>query len=35
MPHRKKAFSGTISDVDLRLMRVFKTVIECGGLSAA
>lgn len=35
MPRRKKAFSGTVSDVDLRLMRVFKTVIECGGLSAA
>lgn len=35
MPRRKKAFSGTINDVDLRLMRVFKTVIECGGLSAA
>lgn len=35
MARRKKAFSGTISDVDLRLMRVFKTVIECGGLSAA
>ncbi len=35
MPRRKKAFSGKISDVDLRLMRVFKTVIECGGLSAA
>jgi DNA-binding transcriptional LysR family regulator len=35
MPRRKKAFSGTVNDVDLRLMRVFKTVIECGGLSAA
>ncbi len=35
MPRRKKAFSGNVSDVDLRLMRVFKTVIECGGLSAA
>lgn len=35
MPRRKKAFSGKVSDVDLRLMRVFKTVIECGGLSAA
>jgi len=35
MSRRKKAFSGTVNDVDLRLMRVFKTVIECGGLSAA
>ena len=35
MARRKKAFSGQTSDVDLRLMRVFKTVIECGGLSAA
>lgn len=35
MVRRKKAFSGKINDVDLRLMRVFKTVIECGGLSAA
>ena len=35
MPRPKKAFSGTVNDVDLRLMRVFRTVIECGGLSAA
>jgi DNA-binding transcriptional LysR family regulator len=35
MPRRKKAFTGQINDVDLRLMRVFKTVIEYGGLSAA
>lgn len=35
MPRRKRAFSGNASDADLRLMRVFKTVIECGGLSAA
>lgn len=35
MVRRKKAFSGNLSDVDLRLMRVFKAVIECGGLSAA
>lgn len=35
MARRKKAFSGTLNDVDLRLMRVFKAVIECGGLSAA
>lgn len=35
MARRKKAFSGKVNDVDLRLMRVFKAVIECGGLSAA
>ncbi|MEM7123151.1 MAG: LysR family transcriptional regulator [Pseudomonadota bacterium] len=35
MAGRRKVFSGQISDVDLRLVRVFKTVIECGGLSAA
>lgn len=35
MPRRKQSFSGAISNVDLRLMRVFKTVIDCGGLSAA
>ncbi|WP_083923223.1 LysR family transcriptional regulator [Ahrensia kielensis] len=35
MSRRKKAFSGKVSDVDLRLMRVFKAVIESGGLSAA
>jgi DNA-binding transcriptional LysR family regulator len=35
MARRKKAFSGKVNDVDLRLIRVFKAVIECGGLSAA
>ncbi len=35
MSRRKKAFSGNVSDTDMRLMRVFKAVIECGGLSAA
>lgn len=35
MARRKKTFSGNVNDVDLRLMRVFKAVIECGGLSAA
>ncbi len=35
MTRRRKAFSGQISDVDLRLVRVFKTVSECGSLSAA
>jgi len=35
MSRRKKLFTGKVNDVDLRLMRVFKAVIECGGLSAA
>ncbi|MEH6835742.1 LysR family transcriptional regulator [Falsihalocynthiibacter arcticus] len=35
MSRRKKAFSGKVNDADIRLMRVFKAVIECGGLSAA
>lgn len=35
MARRHKVFSGQISDVDLRLMRVFRTVVACGGLSAA
>ncbi|WP_299472582.1 LysR family transcriptional regulator [uncultured Roseibium sp.] len=35
MARRKNAFSGTVSGADIRLMRVFKTVIECSGLSAA
>lgn len=28
-------FSGHIGDVDLHLLRVFRTVVECGGVSAA
>ncbi len=35
MARRKKAFVGNVGDVDLRLMRVFKVVAECSGLSAA
>lgn len=35
MARRKNAFSGSVSGADIRLMRVFKTVIECSGLSAA
>ncbi|MDG1859780.1 MAG: LysR family transcriptional regulator [Emcibacteraceae bacterium] len=35
MARRKQIFTGQVSDIDLRLMRVFKTVVECGGLSAA
>ncbi|MDP5291945.1 LysR family transcriptional regulator [Oceanimonas sp. CHS3-5] len=29
------ALSGLITDLDLRLLRVFKTVVECGGFAAA
>ena len=32
---RKKKNMGTVSDADIRLMRVFLKVVECGGLSAA
>ena len=35
MARRKSVFTGQVSDLDLRLIRVFKTVVECGGLSAA
>ena len=31
----KRAFLGQLSDVDIRLLRVFKAVAECGGFSAA
>ena len=31
----KKAFLGRVSDVDIRLLRVFRAVVACGGLSAA
>jgi len=28
-------FQGKVSDADLRILRIFKTVVECGGFSAA
>ena len=31
----KKALLGQISDTEIRLLRIFKTVVECGGLTAA
>lgn len=34
MGHRK-AQLGRVTDVDLRLLRIFQTVVNCGGLSAA
>ncbi len=35
MARRKNVFSGNVTEADLKLMRVFKTVIACSGLSAA
>lgn len=32
---RARALLGQLSDMDLRLLQVFKSVVECGGLSAA
>lgn len=32
---RQRALLGQISDMDLRLLRIFKSVVECGGMAAA
>ena len=32
---KKKQFTGQLSDIDLRMLRIFRTVVECGGFSAA
>ena len=32
---RERAVLGQLSDMDLRLLQVFKAVVECGGMSAA
>jgi DNA-binding transcriptional LysR family regulator len=32
---RQRAILGQVSDLDLRLLRVFKVVVECGGMAAA
>jgi DNA-binding transcriptional LysR family regulator len=32
---KKKALKGQLSDIDLRLLRIFRKVVECGGFSAA
>jgi len=32
---KNRAILGQLSDMDLRLLQVFKTVVECGGMSAA
>ena len=33
--HRPRAAPGQLSDMDLRLLQVFKAVVECGGMAAA
>jgi DNA-binding transcriptional LysR family regulator len=35
MKAKKRAVLGQISDMDLRLLRVFKAVVDCGGMAAA
>src|SRR6185312_2919641 len=32
---KRKALLGRVNDVDLRLLRIFQTVVNCGGFSAA
>ena len=34
-PGKHRAVLGQLSDMDLRLLQVFKSVVECGGMSAA
>jgi DNA-binding transcriptional LysR family regulator len=35
MKVKNKALLGQLSDIDVRLLQVFRTVVDCGGLSAA
>ncbi len=35
MSRRKEALTGQLSDTDLRLLRIYRKVVECGGFSAA
>jgi len=35
MKQKSRAVLGQISDMDLRLLRVFRTVVDCGGMAAA
>ncbi|MGB0732588.1 MAG: LysR family transcriptional regulator [Pontibacterium sp.] len=35
MGRKKAALTGQLADIDFRLLRVFKTVVEAGGISAA
>ena len=34
-PEQSRALLGQLSDMDLRLLKVFKSVVECGGMAAA
>jgi DNA-binding transcriptional LysR family regulator len=34
-PHKRRAVLGQISDADIRLLRVFQAVVDCGGMTAA
>ena len=34
-PAKHRAVLGQLSDMDLRLLQVFKSVAECGGMAAA
>lgn len=35
MTLKKRGFTGQVSNIDLRMLRIFKTVADCGGFSAA
>ena len=35
MKLKKRSQVGQISDMDMRLLRVFKAVVDCGGMAAA
>lgn len=35
LPTKKRALLGQLSDMDLRLLQVFKSVVDCGGMAAA
>jgi len=34
-PHKRRAVLGQISDADVRLLKVFQAVVDCGGMTAA
>ncbi len=35
MAKLRSSLTGQVSDIDIRLLRIYKTVVECGGVSAA
>ncbi len=35
MASQKTALTGQLSDADLRLLRIYRKVVECGGFSSA